>query len=90
MKREKSAVVPLDVSLLARKIKAEPASPLKQGVAPFCPMLSQGWAFVEPYRNRLAPAVLEVQRHLVPALWTTMKPEGVELLWNEVEEGRLG
>jgi Caspase domain len=89
MNVEGSPPVPFDVALLARKLPSKGVLSSMQEVAPFCPMLTQGWALLEPYLDRLAPQVVQARHHLVPALWTTLNAPGVELLWTEMQNGGL-
>ena len=66
-----------DVAMLDRTRKADSIS--KQGVVPFCPMLSQGWYYLRP-RGMKMPRVLEgAQDELVQALWTTFNRKHMRL-----------
>lgn len=58
-------------------------------VAPACPMLTQGWAYIESYRGKLLPKVLEAGQHLQPGLWTTFTKEGVSILREAIISGEL-
>ena len=89
--------VPFDVALLAQELDVVP---LAQGlpdlrrlsshhIAPFCPMLTQGWAFLEPYQEIIPAAVRQAGQHLVPSLWTTFNSEGVDILWSSIEKGEI-
>ena len=73
--------VPLDVALLAR-VDDWPT------VAPFCPMLGQGWALLE-LRPELMSRLSSFRTLLQPALWTTFTPEGVALARSALETGAL-
>ena len=57
MNGETNPPVPFDVALLAQKLPAKRVLSNMQGVAPFCPMLTQGWGLLDPYLDRLAPQV---------------------------------
>lgn len=80
--------VPFDVALLAQEL---PDLRLlsHQHIAPFCPMLTQGWAFLEPYQEIIPAAVRQAGQHLVPSLWTTFNSEGVNILWSSIEKGEI-
>jgi hypothetical protein len=80
--------VPFDVVLLAQEL---PDLRLlsHQHIAPFCPMLTQGWAFLEPYQETIPAAVRQAGQHLVPSLWTTFNSEGVDILWSSIEKGEI-
>jgi hypothetical protein len=54
----------------------------KYPVAPLCPMLSQGWAYLRATRAKLSPGIAEAGAHLREALWTTFEPEGMSVLLN--------
>ncbi len=75
-----------DVALLAGKLPANDIfSDIPHTVAPLCPMLTQGWAYLDAFEDRIPKFVKELRRHLVPGLWTTFTPEGVDRLWAEIE-----
>ncbi len=59
------------------------------GIAPFCPMLSQGWNFVSIARITLPDAVHSASRHIRPALWTTFESPGVDRLFDVLETGTV-
>ncbi len=82
--------VPFDVALLANKLPRQERL-LQSGrlIAPFCPMLTQGWAILEPYYDVLPSVVQKVGGQLLPGLWTTFLPDGVELLWAAITKGEL-
>ncbi|MFD1139910.1 caspase domain-containing protein [Larkinella insperata] len=65
-----------DVALLAGAFSESTFPP----IAPACPMLMQGWAYMDPYKNLLNPAILAASRHLLPGLWTTFSEEGLSIL----------
>ena len=59
----------------------------KQGVVPFCPMLSQGWNYLRP-RGVKIPKVLEnAQDELIQSLWTTFDKEHMRLINKALREG---
>jgi hypothetical protein len=79
--------IPFDVALLANRLLK--SSPGYKPVAPFCPMLTQGWALLEPFAKEMPEIIHQAGRHLVPALWTTFRPEILDLLWLAIEGGDL-
>lgn len=80
-----------DVALLANKLpKPSLFSKDQHPIAPFCPMLTQGWALLKPYERQLPTAVRKAGRDLVPGLWTTFGTKGVEILWSAIDKGELG
>jgi hypothetical protein len=80
--------VPFDVTLLAR-LFPDDGNINSGNVAPFCPMLTQGWALLGPYLPRLQAEIQEARRHLVPSLWTTLQPKGLNLLRSGIKNGAL-
>jgi len=61
----------------------------RQGVVPFCPMLSQGWYYLRP-RGMKLPRVLEgAQDELVQSLWTTFNETHMRRINRALREGRL-
>lgn len=58
-------------------------------MTPGCPMLTQGWAYIDFYNVKLNPVILEAGRHLQPGLWTTFTGEGVSILREALLEGNL-
>jgi Caspase domain len=49
-------------------------------IVPFCPMLSQGWNYLDATSSVIPEAALRAASHLRQALWTTFEPEGVAIL----------
>ncbi len=79
-----------DVALLANKLpESGHGTNRPYAIAPFCPMLTQGWALLDTDNIWLPAAVREVQRELVPGLWTTFGQKGVDILWSAIEKGEL-
>ena len=61
----------------------------RKNVAPFCPMLSQGWNYLNSRDANLRPEVVVMRRYLRQSLWTTFDATGIYLLINSVKSGRL-
>lgn len=57
--------------------------------APFCPMLAQGWALLRVNNVELPKEIEACRDHLRPALWTTLDPNGTEMLIGALWSGRL-
>ncbi len=70
-----------DIALLADELDS-------YTVAPFCPLLTQGWSLL-PLSPRSNEALQELRPHLLPALWTTLTPEGVVWTRDRLETGKL-
>ncbi len=73
--------VPFDVALLARESDWP-------RVAPFCPMLRQGWALLDLHQPSVAK-LSELRTMLLPGLWTTLTPEGVDRVRTDLQNGEL-
>jgi hypothetical protein len=80
-----------DVAMLARRN----VRPRETGIGavdelpilPFCPMLRQGWSLLAVQGAELPAAARKARDWLLPALWTTFAPEGVELLREAMARG---
>jgi Caspase domain len=83
MRRDLNAEL-FDVAMLARRgvrpHEVGPNDPDPLAILPFCPMLRQGWSLLQVCGAQLPDAVRQAQNWLLPALWSTFAPEGVELL----------
>ena len=79
MMRGDLELILFDVAMLASD---EPVQTVERGgfIVPFCPMLSQGWNFLEATDARIPEPARDAARHLRQALWTTFDPEGVAIL----------
>ncbi len=77
-----------DVAMLASKLNVSARKRLRRfSVAPFCPMLTQGWAFVDANEVWLPDAVMHARENLLPGLWTTFGKRAAARLWSYVEDG---
>jgi hypothetical protein len=77
-----------DIAMLAGVL--ENVKPSEQSnIAPFCPMLSQGWGLLRIGNIILPPVVAAARDYLEPALWTTFKPEGIDRLLSALTDNRL-
>ncbi|MDB6175040.1 MAG: Peptidase caspase catalytic subunit p20 [Chthoniobacteraceae bacterium] len=76
-----------DVALLAGRLSSE--SPDRHRLAPFCPMLNQGWALLGPAEEFLPPSVRAARPSLLPGLWTTFGPEGADPLLEALSQHSL-
>lgn len=68
-----------DAKLLADRITPEALNARPPSVAPFCPLLTQGWSYL--FENvPVHPFIRRLNRYLLPGLWTTFSSDGVALL----------
>ena len=75
-----------DIAMLAGDLNGKSA---REDVFPFCPMLSQGWEFLRVKDVRMPESLRDIRNHLVPALWTTFDPRGMELVSDALKNGKI-
>jgi hypothetical protein len=73
-----------DVALLADQL-VMPVTSRSGPIAPFCPMLNQGWQFLAVKNVTLSRRLLETQAHILPSLWTTFDGEGMNIVKSAVQ-----
>lgn len=88
MRAELAGTLLSDLALLAARGTPEARSLLSDSV-PFCPLLMRGWSFLRASGVPILADILRAADHLVPALWTTFDAEGVRILRDAIEHGRL-
>jgi acetyl esterase/lipase len=74
-----------DVQMLSNDNGPDSLLPL----APFCPMLTQGWNLLRPSNIKLASVLVEASASLSNSLWSTFTGKGAEQLFNAVKSGKL-
>lgn len=77
-----------DIALLGRRLDGRRTSDVPQ-VVPAVPLLSQGWALLQAFRVRLHEEIADLNRHLMPSLWTQFTPAGTDVLRPLVHSGRF-
>ncbi len=76
-----------DIALLAGLIK-DPI--VKSKVFPFLPMLSQSWALMAAYEVDVPPLLKGMSRHVsTDSLWTLFDADGVGLISQVIQEGKV-
>lgn len=75
-----------DVALLAGVLR-DRVPEERAGVAPFCPMLSQGWGLLRISNVQLDPRIDAARDHIEPALWTTFRPAGMDIVLDAMQSG---
>lgn len=73
-----------DVALLADMLEKIPPH-RRSTIAPFCPMLSQGWGLLRIANVDLPQKIEQARDHIKPALWTTFSPAGMNLVMETIE-----
>jgi hypothetical protein len=77
-----------DVAMLERMdVDARKQSQIP--IVPFCPMLRQGWSFLEQRKTQLSDIVRQARQWVRPGLWTTFAPEGMSRLIDAFKKGNL-
>ncbi len=77
-----------DAMLLAGQITEEALLAKPPHVAPFCPVLTQGWAYLFGHVP-VNEVIRKAGEHVLPGLWTTFSPAGVSLLKDWIGSGRI-
>ncbi len=86
MAREPEPVL-FDVGMLA--IQRDVNRPQVLDFAPWMPLLTQGWMLLGDFEEAMPQVLREARKHLLPGLWTTFAPEGVDIL-EQAMFGRVG
>ncbi|MEB2777461.1 caspase family protein [Algoriphagus sp. D3-2-R+10] len=73
-----------DVAMLSGNLNLENVK-----LAPFCPMLSLGWAYRNRFEQYLLPDILEASKHLEPNLWTTFNENGTDLISKLFKQNKI-
>jgi len=68
-----------DLALLSRALINKPIAP-NDGIVPFVPLLSQGWALLRAHRVQLHPTLAGIESTLRASLWSLFDLAGVEKL----------
>ena len=89
MRDDPDLPVPFDVALLATRYPESADMARRARVAPFAPMLSQGWALLARGDALYDPIHDELRPHLVPSLWTTLDRAGVDVARNAIRSERF-
>jgi hypothetical protein len=77
-----------DVAMLASRADPfiAPVKPSKP-VAPFCPMLSQGWSYAAAYGINWHPIIATAAHR--SSLWTTFDPESIDRIKAAITDGEI-
>lgn len=77
-----------DIGLLARMLDGKSLAD-EARFAPRVPMLAQGWALLRALRVQLPDGLRDLQRHLLPSLWTQFTAAGTAQLRPLMLSGRI-
>jgi hypothetical protein len=77
-----------DVALLARGLNGWNGVP-RNDLLPSFPLLAQGWALLPAFRVSLPSQLAELQRCLIPSLWSIFDQRGVQILKAAIRSGAL-
>ena len=81
--------IPFDIGMLAARMAPGAARIGRERLAPFCPMLAQGWVHLVDDDPLATAVVRELRSHLIPALWTTLDASGLEIVRGAIDDGRV-
>ena len=56
------------------------ARPFTLDFSPWMPLLTQGWLLLGRFEKDMPVVIRKAKRHLIPGLWTTFAPEGLDIL----------
>lgn len=82
--RDDVRVTLFDLALLSRELIGKSIKP-DDGIIPFVPLLSQGWALLGAHRVRLHPALDGIGRMMRDSLWSLFDDAGLEKLRRAME-----
>ena len=78
-----------DVALLADSLRGRRIEgSLNAMVAPFCPMMTQGWQLLRVREVTLAEDVQRARENLRSGLWTTLGPRGMEFIGRAIQSAK--
>jgi hypothetical protein len=77
-----------DIALLTREIDAKTAGTVPE-VFGIAPLLSQGWALLGAHRVALPPSLHNIERTLLPSVWTMFDKNGVAQLRTALQKGEI-
>jgi len=84
MRKETEPVIH-DVAMLAKLLSPRDNISL-QHLAPFCPMLTQGWSYLSIDDHIVSKSIRDLSKHLVPGLWTTFSKVGMQKVKETINE----
>jgi pentatricopeptide repeat protein len=87
--QEDDIPIPFDVAMLASRFDESITKPSVSRLTPFCPMLTQGWAFLSEAVPLFRPIHARLQGHLIPSLWSCFDPDGVALVRRALETAEI-
>jgi hypothetical protein len=79
MRKEREPIL-FDVKLLAALNNKKDKKIVEKTHAPFCPILTQGWSYLQINEKIIDKKIKDLNKHLIPGLWTTFTPEGVHYI----------
>lgn len=85
MEQELAADI-FDVAMLARKIRQRTST---RPIVPFCPIMTRGWNLLRAHRIDLPKVLEDAQDDLERALWTTFKPDRMQLILDALKRGEI-
>jgi hypothetical protein len=77
-----------DIALLARELDGKTVGTVPE-VFGIAPLLSQGWALLGAHRVALPPSLNNIERTLLPSVWTMFDNNGVGQLRAAFQKGEI-
>lgn len=89
--------VPFDIAMLAIPVVERTQGGLRVAIGPrgtvpvagSFPLMTQGWAYLDPDDAYVSPQLLRLRRGLLPSLWTTLRSDEGRQLAKLLENGEL-
>ena len=79
-----------DILLLGGKLNDEFDQQQRNTIFPFLPMFAQSWALMPAYEVAVQPGLENISRHVLPdSLWTLFDADGVRLISQVIQEGKV-
>jgi hypothetical protein len=78
-----------DVGMLSGELSSRAVQDWK-AVAPFCPMLSQGWGLIRVKNLQLPDRIAVLRDHLRVSLWNSLSPDGMKIAEEALRSGLVG
>lgn len=77
-----------DIALLSHMLDNRSLKPGTNAFG-FMPLLAQGWALLPSFRVRLPNCLSEIQKTLLPSVWSLFNAEGVDKIIQAIEKGEV-
>ncbi len=80
-----------DIALLAGELVPDAPKLVREQTFPFLPMFTETWGLLSVYDLKMPQGLEEIWQHVVPdSLWTLFDPDGVDLIFQMIQNGEVG